>query len=274
MSNKNIQSILDEALEQELPSSQIRLWPSIQAQLAAGKHVLLREGEKMNSPKLRLKNTAFVTVMVVLLLALASNAPQGRALAQAVLQFFTRLEVDNYYEEPSDLTFEDTTPFHEECGIWIAPKCSVEQIRSKVDFEVKELAILPEGMFYSGATGGPDLVGLAYLYGDRDRLGGLLSVVVEPAGKRPPIVAKSANVEEVQIGDLPGEFYTGILFQDEQGNVTWQPNDPTMTVRWQDGGSTYSLTYYSTRHPLSKEDLVRLAGSMTLEPVVKDPAPR
>jgi hypothetical protein len=42
-----------------------------------------------------------------------------------------------------------------------------------------------------------------------------------------------------------------------------------MTLRWEDGGSTYSLFYYSTRHPLTREDLIRLAESMTLEPVAK-----
>lgn len=162
------------------------------------------------------------------------------------------------------------TPLHVECSISIHPRCSVHYVRSKVDFEVKELAVLPEGMYYEGATGGPDWIELAYLHQDRDRLGGELSVVVEPTDRTPPaIVAKSAKVEQVRIGGLPGEYYTGILFQDEYGNVTWQPNDPMATLRWEDNGSTYTLFYYSTRYPLTKEDLVRLAESMTLEPVAK-----
>ena len=57
--------------------------------------------------------------------------------------------------------------------------------------------------------------------------------------------------------------------QDDYGNVTWQPNDPTTLLRRKDGGSIYTLFYYSTRYPLTKEDLVRLAESMTLEPVQK-----
>ena len=85
--------------------------------------------------------------------------------------------------------------------------------------------------------------------------------------------SKSADIQPVQIGDLPGEFYPGILFQDEQSNVTWQPSDPTMTLRWEDGGSTYTLVYYSKTIPLTKEDLIALAESMTTEPVVKKPLP-
>lgn len=139
-----------------------------------------------------------------------------------------------------------------------------------VDFEVKEIGAIPEAIYYVGATGGPDFVELKYGYEDRRH--GNLSVGVEAIG-RPGIAAKSADIQPVQIGDLPGEYYTGILFQDEQGNVTWQPNDPTMTLRWEDGGSTYTLVYYSTTIPLTKDDLIALAESMTLEPVVKKPLP-
>lgn len=228
----------------------------------------------MNTPKLR-QRLAFAAVMVVAIVALALITPQGRAFAQdTILKFFTRTASDTFYTEPYELEYGFETPFQEECGIWIFPKCSVEEIRSKVNFEVKELAILPEGMFYEGATGGPDVVGLSYLYLDADRLGGSLGISVEPAGGPSYLAAKSANVEQVLIGSLPGEFIKGALFQDEHGTVTWLPNDPQMQLRWQDGGSMYTLHYYSTRHPLTKEDLVRLAESMTLEPVVKSPPPR
>ncbi|HKY54991.1 MAG TPA: DUF4367 domain-containing protein [Anaerolineales bacterium] len=269
MKTKKIQSMLKQAVEREIPSSQIDLWRAVQAELVAGKHPLFQQGAKMNTLKRR---AAFAALTIVLLLAAALLTPQGRTLAEDVVpQFFTRTESDSYKTEPYELEWGFETPFQEECGIVIFPRCSVEEIRNKVDFEVKEPAILPEGMFYQGATGGPDGVGLSYLYRDRDRLGGQLSVSVEPASKPvdPYLAAKSANVEKVLIGSLPGEFIKGALFQDEHGNVTWLPNDPQMTLRWQDGGSMYTLYYYSTRYPLTKEDLVRIAESMTLEPVSK-----
>ena len=216
---------------------------------------------------------AIAALTVLILLALAFVTPQGRAFAQDVLQFFTRTESDTFYMEPSDLTFEETTPFHEICGISLASgnRCSVEQIRGMVDFEVKELGAIPEGMHFVGSTGGPDFVELKYDYADRRD--GSLHVIVEAVGRPSDvgtgIVAKSAPVEQVQIGNLPGEYYTGILFQDEAGNVSWLPDDPQATLRWEDGGSTYTLTYYAPKYPLTKEDLVRLAESMTLEPVAK-----
>ena len=209
---------------------------------------------------------AVLTLLTVTVLMMALT-PQGYAFAQSLLQFFTRTESDIFYSEPSDLTFEDTTPFHAECGIPLAPRCSVEQIRGMVEFEVKQLGSLSADLSFIGATGGPDFVELKYGYPDRRR--GNLSVGVEAVGKPSAIgtgiVAKSADVQQVQIGDLPGEYYTGILFQDEQGNVSWLPDDPQQTLRWEDGGSTYTLVYFSTFYPLTKEDLVRIAESMTAE---------
>ena len=216
------------------------------------------------------------TVAVLIVTLIFAFTPQGRAFAQDfVSQFFTRTESDSYYSPYEDVPFEDTTPFHEQCGIAIFPKCSVEQIRGMVDFEVKEIGAIPESLYFVGSTGGPDFVELKYGYEDRRH--GNLSVGVEAVGRPSAvgtgIAAKSAPIEQVQIGDLPGEYYTGILFQDEQGNVTWLPNDPTQVLRWEDGNSTYTLIYYSTTIPLTKEDLIALAESMTTESVVKRPLP-
>lgn len=270
MNNKKVQSILENALEQRIPSSEIQLWTHIQADLVTREH-LVEQGEKMNTTMSLTKRAVFTTLVVAAFLAFFLMAPQGRAFAQSILQFFTRTESDTFYQEPSDLTFEDTTPFHEECGISIGPRCSVEQIRSMVDFEVKELGTIPEGIHFVGSTGGPDYVELKYEY--ENRRDGTLSIIVEAVGHPSAIgtgiAAKSAPIEQVLIGDLPGEYYTGILFQDDQGNVTWQPNDPTATLRWEDGDSTYTMVYYSPKYRLGKEELIRLGESMTTESVAK-----
>ena len=217
------------------------------------------------------------TALAVLMVSMVFAAtPQGRAFAQDfVSQFFTRTESDSYYSPYEDVPFEDTTPFHEQCGIPIFPTCSVEEIRSLVDFEVKEIGAIPESMYYVGSTGGPDFVELKYGYEDRRH--GNLSVGIEAVGRPSDvgtgIAAKSADIQAVQIGELPGEYYTGMLFQDEQGNVTWLPDDPTQVLRWEDGGSTYTLFYHSATIPLTKEDLIALAATMTTEPVLKKPLP-
>src|SRR5688572_32366569 len=85
------------------------------------------------------RRSIHATVLAVILVSVVfATSPQGLAVAQDVLQFFSRTKSDSYYEPVSDLTFEETTPFHEQCGIPIRPTCTVEEIRSMVDFEVKE----------------------------------------------------------------------------------------------------------------------------------------
>jgi hypothetical protein len=209
--------------------------------------------------------TLFVMMVMALFIGIT---PQGRALAQSLTQFFTRTESDTFYMEPSVLTFEDTTPFHAECGMAMTPRCSVEQVHSKVDFEIKELGMLPPDLYFIGATGGPDFIELKYGY--PERLDGNLNVIIEAIGRPSTvgtgITAPSANIEPVRIGDLPAEYTNGRLFQDDEGNVTWQPAYPMQTLRWADGGSTYTLFYYSPTYPLTQEDLVKLAESMTLNP--------
>lgn len=215
-----------------------------------------------------------VTTLVVLAVTLLFAAtPQASATAQDLLQFFTRIGNDAYYEPVSDLTFEDTTPFHQECGIPIHPTCSAEEIRGMVDFEVKELGTLPGGLYFAGATGGPDWVDLHYEY--PNRLAGGMSVGVEATGRQIPghlyIVPPSAVVKRVQVGELPAEYYTGVLFQDDNGNVTWQPNEPVAQLRWEDGGSTYTLYYFfqNQEDPLTMDELIAVAESMTTEPVTR-----
>lgn len=268
MDNRNFSSVPDENKMEEL-LAMIQPVPSDSFQQRMTQASWRVERGSQGAPikrNVRIRLAAASTILLVAVTAIFAR--QGRVLAQDILQFFTRAESDTFYEEPSDLTVEETTPFLEECGSWIRPTCSMEQIRSMVDFEIKELGTVPERMYFGGATGGADLIGYAFLYDDPDRLGGQLSVIVEPISRAVPwTVAKSANVEQVRIGNKPGEYYTGVLFQDEQGNVTWQPDDPTATLRWEDGGSRYTMYYYSTRYPLSKEDFVRLAESMTLEPM-------
>ena len=82
-----------------------------------------------------------VTALVVLMISMVfAVTPQGRAFAQEfVSQFFTRTESDSYYAPYEDVPFEDTTPFHAQCGIPIFPTCSVEQIRAMVDFRYLNL---------------------------------------------------------------------------------------------------------------------------------------
>jgi hypothetical protein len=124
------------------------------------------------------------TALAIMVTLIFAATPQGYAIEQDILQFFTRTESDSYYQPVIDLTFEETTPFHERCGIPICPTSSVEEIRNMVDFEVKELGTLPGDLYFVGAMGGPDWVDLHYEY--PDRLTGGIGILVEATGEPAP----------------------------------------------------------------------------------------
>ena len=149
MDDKNIRSILQDVLEEKIPSAQVRLWPAVKASLVAGKHRLSQQGEKMNSTKSqRMPRAVFISMLIMGLLTLALITPQGQAFAQSILQFFIRSETDdlpvptsapmNWVELTATVPPATQTPiperaaFAETCGDFSAPICSVEEIRSMV----------------------------------------------------------------------------------------------------------------------------------------------
>lgn len=290
MDNKNIQSILQDALEEKLPSSQVELWPAVKASFVAEK--ILQQGEKMNTTQpRRISRAAFITLTIVVLLALALITPQGRAFAQNILQFFIRTEGDAIPVPTSEpVNWVDLTPgvpsatktpqpamaiFANDCGDYGSPTCTVEQIRSKVDFTIKEPADIPDGLYFIGASGGPDSIYLLYYYENQS---GSLSVMVELwAGVPSPqtdLIGASATVEKVRIGNLTGEYFKGtFVYEDGDNTATWDPDFGIETLRWVDDGISYTMNYSYPPTPLGKEGMVALAESMTLEPVAKLPMP-
>jgi hypothetical protein len=289
MDNKKIQSILQDALEKEIPSSKVNLWQAVKTSLVAGK----QQGEKMNTTKLRrISRAALITLMIVVLLALALITPQGRAFAHSILQFFVRSQSDAIpMPTTQPMTWVDVTPgvpaatmtplpamavFANECGDIGSPTCTVEQIRSKVDFTVKEPGNLPEGLYFIGATGGPDSIQISYQY--KDMSGSLYITEKRWTGIPSPqtdLVGASAKVEQVQIGGLTGEYFTGIFVAADEGNVAhWDPYFFGLeTLRWVDDGISYTMEYAYPPAPLGKEGMAALAESMTTESVAKQSTP-
>lgn len=226
----------------------------------------------MNSPKLmRFVLLATIFLFVVLTLGLLTN--QGLAISQEPpLRFFTRLDYDEFWEPIAENdSFEATTPFHPQCSIVIHPTCSVEDVRSMVDFEVKELSILPHDMKFVGATGGPDYIALVYGYGPKtsDALGLTVWATDHPSAMGAVRVAQGTVVDQVSINSNPGEYYEGSFYQADDGSVAWQPDYPSATLRWDEGGSSYLLTYAGRDldHMITQAEMIAIAESLTSDPV-------
>ena len=97
MDEKKIGSILRDALEEEIPSSQVKLWPAIQARLGAVRKPLGQQG-KTTRPVIsqRLSRVVLIALILSTLMSVALITPQGRAFAQKIFHFFTVTEEKSF----------------------------------------------------------------------------------------------------------------------------------------------------------------------------------
>jgi len=98
MDSKNLKSILHASATKKLPvPGQINLWPGVKDSLVARNHPLFVQGDSMNSQKINFRcnqMAALISLSLIFAVAVFFVTPQGRALAQEVLQFFSRSAQD------------------------------------------------------------------------------------------------------------------------------------------------------------------------------------
>ncbi len=239
------------------------------------------------------RRTVTASGLVLLLAAtLLAFTPSGRALAQAVLHFFTRSTGDTLPVPTSaPLNWEPVTPgapaptvtplaLFSECGDFTAPVCSVDQVRSKVHFTVRELGQIPAGMHFAGATGGPERILLSY---DNDQSTYGLDLVEEPWTGGSTLaqwpVGASAQVDTVQVGGVTGEYVRGGFktrqlddptFTSVHFDQVWDAAVPQETLHWVAKGVFYSMSTWDAdpdHELLPKDAFVALASGLTTAPV-------
>lgn len=256
--------------------------------------------KRLTNPRFRIALAAALAVLLAFLILLAT--PQGRAWAQGTLRFFTRTASNTLPATPyptAEIVMVDVTPgapstpeptpttniqalipFYNQCGSWSNPTCTVEQIRGMVNFEVKELALIPDGMRLLGATGGPDEVWIHY---QRDDFTGGILITQGPwtddmakAWK----VALTATVETVPLGYFTGEYVKGSWSMSwsisaKDTVATWDPTENTQTLRWREENMFYTMEVFGAfedqGQPMDKNGMTVLAAGLTTQPVVVAP---
>jgi hypothetical protein len=268
MDHRKIRFILQDALEEEIPPSEVQLWPAVKASLVAGKHPL-QQGENMNTRPHRIPRLAFaILVTVALLLAVALVTPQGRTLAQSVLQFFMRAESTTFSLQPSQTTTgqgDSSAPTAEPP----APLVSVSEAEAQAGFDVAELPYVPDGFAYLGARLYGAAVHIEYETQDR---GGHLIITQSQGGfvqsdwDRVPADA----IVPVKIGERDGEFARG-MFVVYAGETTarWNPDAPILRLRWVKDGVWFEMTKYGDAKAIAHLDqagLIELAERLAIRP--------
>ncbi|MEJ2736754.1 MAG: hypothetical protein P8189_24850 [Anaerolineae bacterium] len=266
MNKKTIRSILEDALEEEIPPSEVNLWPAVRASLVAGNH---QQGETMKTKRrYSLPRVAFAVAVLVALLAAALLTPQGRALSQSILEFFARAEETAAPVAPSQSVAGEPgadAPTAEPP----APLISVAEAEAQAGFGVAELPFVPDGLDYLGARLYGDAVSIEY---QTPSFEGHLIIMQSQEGfvqsewDRVPADA----VVPVRIGEWDGEFVEGtfVVYAGETVG-TWNPDAPMLRLRWVQDGVWFEMTKTGNAEALAYLDragLIELAESLAIRP--------
>jgi hypothetical protein len=269
MNNREIQSVLQDALEEEIPSSEVDLWPDVKASLVTSNHRLLQNGKKINTViTQRVPRFAFAIFLIVAALTLAFVTPQGRAGAQSVWRFFTRADSTAFPLQLSQIETGEpasSAPTAEPP----APLISVAEAKAKVGFPVAELPFVPDGFNYLGARLYGNAVTVEYETPDK---GGHLIIqqsqdgLIQSDWDRVPTDA----IIPVMIGELNAEFTQGtfVVYTGET-SAAWEPNAPILRLRWVDDGVWFEMTKFGDVEAIEYLDqarLIDLAESLVVRP--------
>jgi hypothetical protein len=260
MDKREIQSIIQEAVEKEIPASEVDLWQTVKTSQFEKQ---TRQGVKMNTYKSRL---TYGTLAVVAFLALALLTPQGRAFAQQIFQFFARADQDQYPLQAWQMTppaqISSESPF----------KYSVQEAESLAGYDVLSPVEMPFGMVFVGASYDEKYHIVAQAFGQgADFLE--LSLWQQPLEYYQPcgdisqpcdnmlggnLAGASADIQTVQIGDLTGEYVEGVWNLTDHGPV-WEPTPFLKTLRWKNDTMIFELVGGANQ---TRDDLVKLAESI------------
>ena len=297
MENKNFKSILEDALEEEIPSSQVNLWPAVKASLVAGRNTSLQQGEKMKPiQSRRIQRVASATVMIIALMIIALITPQGRAFAQRIIfLFFTVTEEKSFLipteqvysvpgiETPVPTYILPLQPVEATAALTKASElldqactslearsvyfCQIKTVEAQAGFDAKELPDDPEGLNFSKATFDSTTktidmefvvtTGGGYLYLSQ----GLGEFPLESKWGKVP----ADSIEQVAVNGQYAELASGtfIVYPNETSAV-WEPGG-TIRLRWREGNHWFSLTKIGEPYPIEwmgENEIVELAESL------------
>lgn len=238
MDNQKIHTILQDALEDEIPSADIHLWPSVKA-LVAG--TTPSQGvTPMNTPKnRRIPRVALALFVVIALFSLTLATPQGRSFAQSILQFFNRAEETSFPLSDSQIATEPEkdSPTAEPPSLLL----SVAEAETQVGFDAAELSFVPEGFTFLGARLYGSTINLEYETSDQ---GGHLNITQSQEGyyKSDWDSVPAEFIIPVKIGKLDGEFVQGtfVVFPNAT-EATWNADAPVLRLRWEKDGVWYEI---------------------------------
>jgi len=206
---------------------------------------------------------ALATVALLLILTALFAAPQGRAFAQNILQYFVRTDekVRPLPEGQIPSTEDQDAP----TAVAPAPLVSVTEAEKTAGFDAKELPSTPNGFEFAGAMAIGN--GISIQYQARGNGGQLVinestNGFMESDWDQTPTDA----ITPVKIGDLDAEFVQGTFVVYPNETVArWNPDAPILRLRWIQDGVWFEMTKFGNVESIEYLDqagLIALAGQL------------
>jgi hypothetical protein len=269
MDDKEIQSILQDVLEEEIPASQIQLWPAVKANLLAGKRQTRIQGENMNTIKtFHRPRFAIAILLIVVLLAIVLMTPPGRSFAQSVLQLFMPAESTSFPVPSSQIVESEPDPAAP-TALPPSPLISVAEAEAQAGFDVAELSYVPQGFDYLGARLYGNVVNIEY---DAKGGGGHLVIQQSRDGYNQSDWEKvpADAIIPVEIGGLVGAYVQGIfVVYPGETSATWNADASVLRLRWLDDGTWFEITKHGDVEVIEYLDLtalIKMAESLSAQP--------
>jgi hypothetical protein len=291
MDDKKIQSALQDALEAEIPSKSVRLWPRVKANLVSGN---TQQGKTMNTT---LRRITFTALVISILLTIILATPQGRAFARRMVQFFVVTEeksfpipTDQVFSVPETLTPPPTQLLPVEPALLILStstaipgtpcssivvqdtySCQVKAAEAQAGFNAKEFLNDPKGMEFSTVTFVPSTgeismefvvtTGGGYLY--------LRQGISDfPDQKNTWGKVPSDTVEQVSVNGLYAEMASGtFVVYPNATSAVWEPGGQ-LSLAWRDGNHWFVLEKLGDPYPIewiTKDQLIKMAQGLVDE---------
>lgn len=271
MREKQIQSILKNLVEEKAPGREINVWPEINSRLQTSE-LNYSKGTKMDTrKKLAPRLAAGIALIVILAGIFVFSTPQGQAMAQSLLQFFTRAESNELPLQSFQMTPIPTpgTPTPNPASI-IDANPEINEVETQAGYDVLEPSWIPTSLTFAGASiEDQKIVRIFYRYTDTkgqpvETNGLVFRQEPVPASndcELCDVVGPDALIESVAIGSTTGEYVVGVWKLTDQG-AKWESDPYLKTMRWQLDGKAFELLYMGPPDTLSMEDMIAIAESL------------
>lgn len=263
MNNKTFKSLLQQRAEEMAPTSEINLWPSIQARLSSRHAVLPNStgGFKMKKPSRTISVLAPIALALILAIVFVAATPRGQALAQQFLSLFFQTAPDM---RPIDPVVSPAA---------ITPAADIQEAEALTDWHVFEPSWLPEEFAFFSIDNRPEsgMVVQEYIY---QHPIGMEAAYFYLGQRKTPFdwpVGESAPIESVQIGDITGEYVMG-AWGGTTDHQEWEAIPNIQHLRWEANGYYFDLQFSivgvapadleNSPCYLTREELIAIASSL------------